>query len=439
MSVNEYLCRYANVALLTASLISGGAVAVWASSSPDRVVAAGTIAPDPGIADVRAGATGSLREILVNDGEKVEPGEVVARLDDSSARSQAAQIADEIDALLLRLARLDAERNGRSELVVPEELAGRVGEPAVKEALDAERKALSLRNSVYEGRKRLLGERITLAEEEIHSYAVQARTKAREIELISNELRGARQLREKKLLPITRLTALEREAVRLEGERNGVLAASIAQAKARIADIRLQLLQSEQDYQHEISQERKAAAARLCALRNDRSAAEARMRQAEIRATRNGIVHRSPQRFVGEVVSAGQQVMRIAPHATVGVTVEASLTPRKASLLRSGQVAELKLAAAGMSGPVKIKGTLTHVGSEGGDQGEAGDVLRIRAQVEVPPHEATWLNAVAVQPGNVATLVVETAKCSSFYCLMQPIATAVGEAFSWSKPHKAKA
>jgi HlyD family secretion protein len=418
--------RYFGAILIAAGLATGGTMTFWALPAPDHVVVAGMVAPVAGISEVRVATRGSIRELLVNDGQQVDAGEVVARLDESGARLQLAQLACDIEVLLVRSARLKAERDGSEQIHVPAGLAGRVGEAEIKQLLGAEAKALKLRLSRHAARKALLGERIGLLEEEIRSYVAQAQAKAREISLIDDELRGARQLREKRLVPIARLTQLERDAVRLSGEQNGWLAASIAQARSRVIEIKLQMLQIDQDYQREIAGELTLVAAQLGELRKSRAIVEESLQQAEVRATRGGIVQRLPRR-VGDIVAAGDQLMRIAAETPASVTFAAELGSRDAGLLRIGQPAELEFPLRDASGETRIKGTLTQIRAEDRIDRQKG-LRQIRAEVAVPPLDAARLEAYAAQSGRAATLVVETHNVDPIGSLVRPIVAALGRA-----------
>ena len=88
----------------------------------------------------------------------------------------------------------------------------------------AEQKLFVLRREARDGQKAQLRERISQIKKQIQGYVGQAAAKAHEIALIGKELEGVRELREKNLVPLTRLTALERDAARIEGERNQLMA-----------------------------------------------------------------------------------------------------------------------------------------------------------------------------------------------------------------------
>lgn len=72
--------------------------------------------------------------------------------------------------------------------------------------------------------------------------------------LAAQELVGVHDLLSKGLAPVTRVNSLEREAARLEGER-GALVASIAKTNGQIAEVELQILQIDIDFQSEVARD----------------------------------------------------------------------------------------------------------------------------------------------------------------------------------------
>src|SRR5690606_20647068 len=125
----------------------------------------------------------------------------------------------------------------------------------------SEQRLFDLRRAARSGQRSQLAERVTQLKEEVRGLTGQTNAKATEIELIGRELQAVRGLWEKNLVSISRLTQLERESTRLEGER-GQLTAATAQAKGRISEVELQILQLDQDLRSEVAKELREIQAR---------------------------------------------------------------------------------------------------------------------------------------------------------------------------------
>ena len=114
--------------------------------------------------------------------------------------------------------------------------------------------------------------------------------KKRELELIQQELRGVHELWQKNLVPITRVTSLERDAARLEGER-GSRVSTVAQAKGKITETELQIIQIDQDMRTEIGKELADIRGKTAELMEKKVAAEDQLKRVDIRAPQDGTVH----------------------------------------------------------------------------------------------------------------------------------------------------
>ena len=147
-----------------------------------------------------------------------------------------------------------------------------------------------------------------------------------EIALINRELAGIRDLWEKKLVQLTRLTQLEREATRLEGERGQLMAAG-AQVKGKIAEIELQIIQIDQDVSSDVAKELREIDGKIGELVERKVTAEDQLRRIDIRAPQDGYVFQSTVHTVGGVISAGDAIMMIVPEAD-NLMVEAKVEPK---------------------------------------------------------------------------------------------------------------
>jgi HlyD family secretion protein len=154
-------------------------------------------------------------------------------------------VSQNLNYLHARQARLEAERDGLSNVAVPSPLLGRQSATAAEKTMSGERRLFDDRRVSREGQKARLKEQIQQLQEQIAGLDVQQQAKAREIELINKELVGQRRLFDQGLTSMNRVNNLDRDATKVEGER-GQLIASMAAAKGRIAEIELQLLQVDQ-------------------------------------------------------------------------------------------------------------------------------------------------------------------------------------------------
>ncbi len=208
----------------------------WASTAQisGALIAQGAIVVDSNVKKVQHPTGGVVGELFVHDGDHVKAGQVLIRLDETVTRANLAIVTKGLTELYARKARLAAERDGADSVAVPKELAGNVNDPDVKEALNSERKLFDLRRQDRAGQKQQLRERITQLQQEITGLTAQQNAKDQELALIEQELQGVRDMWQKNLVQLNRLTSLQRDAAKIQGER-GQLVAQAAEAKGKIA------------------------------------------------------------------------------------------------------------------------------------------------------------------------------------------------------------
>ena len=235
------MARQVGAGMLVLFLLVGG-VGGWALATDiaGAVLASGNLVVESDVKKVQHPTGGVVAEIRVRDGDVVKAGDLLVRLDETVTRANLAIVKKTLNEQMARKARLEAERDGGPTITYPAELVAQKDDPETEHVMATEAKEFELRRSY--GQKGLLRERIAQLKQEISGNEAQERAKAKELTLMQRELEGARKLWSQDLMPITKLTALEREATRLEGERAQLLAA-IAEVKGKVAEVELQILQ----------------------------------------------------------------------------------------------------------------------------------------------------------------------------------------------------
>jgi HlyD family secretion protein len=307
------------------------------------VVASGTVVVESNVKKIQHAGGGTVGGIFVEDGDQVREGALLIKLDETIARANLQIVTKQLDEIAIRELRLVAEQEGAEKLAIPPSLAGRLNEPEIDALITSERKLFESRYDARLGQKAQLRERIAQLRQEADGLIAQQWVKGREAALNSTELEGAEKLWERNLIPIAKYSALRREAVRLEGER-AQLVSQHAQAKGRISEIEMQIIQLDQDLRTEVMKDLRDATAKEAELVERRVAAEDRLRHIEIRAPRAGIVHQLSVHTVGGVISPGETLMLIVPKQDA-LVVEARIAPQDINNVRLGQPARIRFTA----------------------------------------------------------------------------------------------
>jgi HlyD family secretion protein len=419
--------RYLFAGIATCILLVGGAGSLAAVTTlSGAVIAAGKLVVDSNVKKVQHPTGGVIGEIHVKEGDSVKVGEILIRLDATVTRAGLAIVSKSVDELEARLARLEAERDGRPEITFPPSLLARKGDEPIARIMAGEQSLFDFRREAREGQKAQLTERIAQLAEETSGLTEQKNAKRREIELIGTELEGIRKLWEKKYVSIERITALERDAVRLEGE-HGQLTASIAQAKGRSAEIALQIIQIDQDLRSEVAAELREVQGKVSEFVERKVAAQEELRRIDVRSPQDGVVHQLAVHTIGGVVSPGEPIMLIVP-VSDNLTVEARIAPQDIDQVTPGQKAVLRLSAFNQQTTPELTGVLTKISADLTVDERTG-LGYYTARVSLPAAELGKLKGLALAPGMPAEVFFPTADRTMLSYLVKPLSDQIERAF----------
>src|SRR5438105_5782171 len=411
--------RHLAAGVAVVALLAGG-VGGWASNTEfaGAVIAIGSLVVDSNIKKVQHLTGGIVGELRVHDGDRVNAGDVVVRLDDTVTRANLAIVKKGLDELVGRKARLESERDGRLSIKFPDEMLARKGDPEVAHVMESESKLFELRRSARQGQKAQFRERIDQLQEEARGLVAQQGAKDQELGLIGRELAGVKELWAKNLIQLTRLTALEREQARLQGER-GQLIASAAQIKGKIAKTELQIIQLDQDLSSDVAKEMREIEAKIGEFVERKVTAEDQLKRVDIRAPQDGTVFQLAVHTVGGVISAGDAIMLIVPNAD-NLIVEAKVNPQDIDQLQLGQKAMLRFSAFNQRTTPEIAGAVSRISADTSTEQRTGQSFYL-VRVAMPPQEVARLGEVKLLPGMPVEAFIQTGERTVLSYLMKPL------------------
>ncbi|MES2602409.1 MAG: HlyD family type I secretion periplasmic adaptor subunit [Pseudomonadota bacterium] len=415
------------VGLFVVTLLICG-IGGWASTAQisGALIAPGSIVVDSNVKKVQHPTGGVVGEVRARDGDRVKAGDVVVRLDDTVTKASLAIVTKGLDGLLARRARLLAEQDGADRIIFPPELMDSFANPDVRSLIGNEVKLFQVRSSGRVNQKAQLKERIAQLKEEIGGLEAQENAKSREIELIQKELVGVRDLYAKNLVQISRLTVLERDAARLDGDRAQFVAQK-AQAKGKITEIELQIIQIDKDLSSEVSKEMREINDKIGEFVERKVTAEDQLRRIDIRAPQDGMVLQSSVHTVGGVITAGDAVMLIVPDSD-NLSVEAKVNPQDIDQLRIGQKTLLRLSAFNQRTTPELNGTISRISPDTTvDQRTGQSYYTVR--VSLPPAEVARLGDVRLMPGMPVEAFVQTGERTMISYLAKPFSDQLMRAF----------
>jgi HlyD family secretion protein len=411
--------RRHSLAGLVIVIILAGGVGGWAGTMrlSGALIAPGSFVVDSNVKKVQHPSGGIVGELRVRDGDQVKAGQIVVRLDDTITRANLAIVVKGINELVARKARLESERDSADSVNFPKELLRLISDPDVAAAVASERKLFELRRSARVGQKAQLRQRIEQLKEEVRGYQAQQKAKVKEIELIDREMVGVRDLWKQKLVPIARLTELERQAARLQGESAQLISQS-AQVAGRMSEIELQILQIDRELSSEVAREMREIDAKLGEFVERKITAEDQLQRIDIRAPQDGVVFQSTVHTVGGVIPAGDPIMLIVPAADT-LTVEAKINPQDIDQIRLGQTALLRLSALNQQTTPEVNGTVSRISADAATDQRTGQTYYV-VRIAVKPEELAKVRHVTFVPGMPVEAFVQTGERTMLSYFMKP-------------------
>lgn len=334
---------------------------LWAVLAPIQLgaVAGGTVTVASYTKVVQHQHGGTVKEILVRDGDVVEAGQVLLRLEEAPARAQFAQVSAEyLQAMVVR-ARLLAEKAGAETIDYPAQVLTMRDEPSVRRVMEAQEALFRARRLKHQNDTAVLRRSLEGLEEYARRLDAQSRAHERERAVLEEQLRAVSGLVRDGYYPKNRLLDIQRAMENVTANLRETQA-NRARVEASAVEARARLQALETDYMREVEDQLAEATKRLYALQEQHAAVKDLLEKTEIRAPVSGVVMNLQVRTVGGVVSPGQGLMQIVPKDAEFV-VEAHVSPSDIEDVHVGGEAILRFIAINPKTSPTFTGTVIYV------------------------------------------------------------------------------
>jgi len=410
--------------LLVALVLGGG----WMALMPlaGAVVVPGNLVVQSNVKTIQHPTGGVVAEVPVHNGSRVNIGDLLLRLDATQAQASLQMVSKQLDESRARIARLIAERDGLPLPEIPAEMAARLNESAVKNLLASEETQFKARANARYSQKDLLQSRVAQLGEEIAGLDSQVASKGKQLELIAGELTGVQDLYDKRLVPLTRLTTLQRETARIEGER-GQLISAIAETKAKVGEAQLQIVKLDQDFRTDVVKELGETQGKAAELEQRGVAARDIIDRIELRAPTSGIIHQLAAHTIGGVIRAGDAIMEVVPDSD-DLQIEARLQPNDIDQVQVGQKALIRFSAFNQRVTPQLVGLVSYVSADvSHDQQSNAAYFTVR--MTLPDEERRRLAGLQLVSGMPAEVFMQTGSRTMMSYLLKPLTDQFNRAF----------
>jgi HlyD family type I secretion membrane fusion protein len=403
-----------------------GGVLFWSVVAPisAAVIAPGLVSVESNRKSIQHLDGGLIEELYVREGDKVDEGDLLARLDDTAAGANLALIDGQLTELYARRARLEAERDGLDIMAVTRGDAGVIATLQSAEKRDGQQQLFDARRQTKLTQLRLLEERVVQQKERITGLEAQISSSRRQRALIEDELKGVRELNEQGFAPLTRVRALERESSRLVGER-GALRATVAEATSIIAEAQLEIERLRETDREDAITELRDVELSIAEREEKRVATAEILQRTEIKAPQAGRVIGLTVHTVGGVIAPGAVLMEIVPNND-RLQISAHVSPRDVDKLRTGQETLVRFSSLGGRATPEAQGVVRNISADSFIDKVTGASYYL-VLVDIPQGEEIdkLLSGAALVPGMPVETFIRTGSRPAISYFLKPLTDAL--------------
>lgn len=406
-----------------------GVVGLWAGLVPlaSGAIAQGKVMLDSNRKEIQHLEGGIIKEILVKEGDHVRAGQVLLRLDNTTAQARVGLIRGQYYTAKAAEARLLAERDRLDVIAFPQELIeAEAADAQVTEIIETQSRLFANRRDALKGQNDVMTQKIAQSEQEIRGYREQAGAANAQIALLGEEIGVVKGLLAQGNALRPRLLALQRSQADMIGQR-GQAQAMISRANQTINEAKISILNQRNDYVNRANTELKEVQSQLSDLSEQGLAAGDVAGRVEVKAPLDGIVTGLAVHTVGGVVQPGQTLMNLVPHDDK-LIVEAHINPTDIDVVQAGLKAQVRLTAFHIRTLRPVEGTVVTVSADRFDNERTGEAY-YTARVEIPQSELADVGDLKLTPGMPAEVLIVTGRRTMLSYLVRPIRESFGHAF----------
>jgi HlyD family type I secretion membrane fusion protein len=400
-------------------LVFGG-LGTWSAlaSLDGAIVAAGQVQVESSRKAVQHLEGGIVKEILVRDGDRVKQGDLLARLADKATGANLRLVQGQVAELAVRRARLIAEREGKEELEIPQDVQMAKGDAGLAGIVEGQRSLLAAKRESARNEINLIRQQQEQLRTQIKGMKEQDASKARQIQFFEDELAGLRALFAKGLAPKGKLLTLERAAETNRGEQ-AALAGSIAAAEMKINELELQILRLDTTTQEKVAEELRTVEAEMNANSERLVSSQDQAERTEIRSPRNGRVYKLAVHAPGAVIKPGEVVMEIVPEDDT-LVIAAQINPQDVDKVQTGQNARVRLSAFNQRTTPELTGQVSVISADMLTDPATGRPF-YQATISIAPKEMERLAGLTLKPGMPAETMISTGDRSPLSYFLKPL------------------
>jgi membrane fusion protein, type I secretion system len=418
--------------------ICGLGFGAWAMTAPldGAVVTTGTFVAAGQNKQVQHLEGGIVMKVNVKEGDLVEPGQILVRLDPTATVAKLRMLTLRKYRLVTTQARIEAELAGKDTFSLPKTVDVDVNDPEVQIIITRQQLELDARRNKVRSEEAVLRKEIAGLQESIAGYEAQISSTQKRLSIFGEELKDKNALLNRELIRRTEVFSVQRDEAALNGELGELI--------GRVADSRQQVARAEQQITSIRSTETQKAVEELRQTESDldditeqiRSAADV-VQRTDIKAPVRGIVVKLNQHTQGGVVAAGGTILELLP-VNDELIIQGRVSPDQVVHVKEGQPAIVRLSALNQRVTPMIEGSVIYLSAD-----TISDRPDLVTQVPSAMDHGSFIVRVKLDeedaakkvpnfkptPGMPVDLYIRTGERTFFDYIMEPVMDSFSRAF----------
>ncbi|TPW27939.1 HlyD family type I secretion periplasmic adaptor subunit [Pararhizobium mangrovi] len=416
------------IALATTALFVLG-FGLWAGFAPiaGAVVSQGVVVASGKNQVVQHLEGGIVRSILVHEGDRVEKGDPLLRLDPTEAETQTNRLTKQVVALSARIARLKTVRAGDETLTFSDKLKTMAGESGSEDVLAEQRNEFAARQKLHSQETFILNQRLKALGQKVDGLSAQKKSASDQLATVKDAMARQKTLLEKGLTSRSQYTTLLLSQSQMLGQV-GETKSAILSARTNIEKTREELSQLDTKRTEQAVSQIDTLQSQLSDTREKLQAAEDVFRRVVIRAPCDGVVVRMHVNAIGSVVKPADPLVEILPTGRK-LIVEAKIRPQDIDKVTVGQEARLRFAGLNNRTTPTVPASVSYVSADRLVDDKTGKRYYVaRLQLD-GKGKGVLPDGMTLRPGMPVEAYVETGSRTFLDYLTKPIRDSFHRAF----------
>lgn len=426
----EFPLRTQMIVGILALVVLVGGFGGWAATTniSGAIVASGQIEVDQNRQVVQHPDGGVVAEILVEEGDTVEKGDVLIKLDPTLLQSERTVVEGQYYELVARRARLSAERDGLDQITFTEDLLQQAEkDPEIADLVEGQRNLFFARRDSVKQEVDQLAKRADQIAEQVNGIVAQQNALTDQLALIEQELTDQQSLLDRGLAQASRVLSLQREKSRLSGQV-GELTAQKAQSEGRITELDIEILKLETQRREEAITTLRDLQFRERELAENRRAILERLDRMEITAPVSGVVYGLTVFTPRSVIRPADPVLFLVPQDRP-LVIAAQVPPIHIDEIYLNQAVSLRFSSLDQRQTPELFGEVVQISADAFED-QASRMRYYRAKIILQDGEIDRLPpGVVLIPGMPVEAFIRTADRTPLQYLVKPFTDFFAKAF----------